>query len=389
MKQCRTFYRKKNKKIISDQNTEKMFKMAKNDKIIWTILSVCGLSFVSCHLKSCAKCFRTFFKLTFAFSLIYVLLINLVYMIKHNYKEGFCYLLLPVYSVLMWYCTYCKRKEISKVLLQCYRYQKKYNVFISIRYSYVTPLTVIILLSPLITSFLIEVMMDFETIKVTYWTLEFQVHNVIWKRIIVFNGHLFTLILCFCFPFYLTFALSILIYRYSQVLSGYNTLIQIQLQTKANDITETLKAFFSITKLVEKLNQAITILSFLIISYSLQSIFIIFLTIWFNDTSKLNAEGIISLIYYFMGGIVMILCYTICCSMIPEKLLQIKKTVSEFINECAYGQFITKQNMFYLKRIENEKVVYISVCGLFHFTRSFILSALGGMLTYGLLITNF
>lgn len=362
--------------------------MTKEDKILWKILSICGLNFVNCRLKSYEKCFRTFLKVTFTFSLIYVLLINLVFMTKINYKEGFFYLLLPVYSVLMWYFTYSKRKEISEVLFQCYRYQKKYNLFKCTRYSYVTPLTIIILISPIITSFLIEIMMDFETVEITYWTLEFQVNNVIWKRIIVFNGHFFMLILCFCFPFYLTFSLSVIIYRCSQVLSGYNTLIQIQLQTKANDITEVLKAFFGIMKLVEKLNQAITNLSFLIVSYSLQGTFIILLTISLEDIFTFNTENICALIYYFTGSVVMFLSYTICSSMIPEKLLQIKKTVREFINGCSYGQFITRQNIFYLKRIESEEIVYISVCGLFHLTRSFILSALGGLLTYGLLITS-
>lgn len=74
--------------------------------------------------------------------------------------------------------------------------------------------------------------------------------------------------------------------------------------------------------------------------------------------------------------------------MIPLNVIRIKNDVREFLNKYGYDNYKNKQCMYYLKRIENEEVVYVSVCGLFHLTRNVLLTALGAVLTYGLLITN-
>ena len=76
--------------------------------------------------------------------------------------------------------------------------------------------------------------------------------------------------------------------------------------------------------------------------------------------------------------------------MIPENLNKIRQTAREKINEqvfnlCAW----IPQNIFLcLRRIETEKLVYISVFGALRLTKSFILSAVGSIFTYDLLIIN-
>lgn len=361
--------------------------MPKEDKILWQILAISGLNFVNYRLGPYSKYFRLFLTITFIYSLIYVVLGNWIFIRKNHFKEGFFYLLLPVYCALMWYFTYSKRKEISEVLRQIYRYKKKYNIFKRPRFFYIVPFMIIILISPSLTCIAIQIIVNFETVEITYWSVDFQVTKIIWKRILVFNGTFLLTTLCVCFPFYLTFSVNTLLYRCSEVLSSYNTVFEIKPQTKANESAEILKDFFGIVKLVRKLNHAITNISFFIVLYGLQGTFTILLIISTEDMFKLKAEYLISVAYYSTSCIVMFVSYTICSSMISENMIQIR-TATDYINAWDYVQVFNRSNWFYLKRIESEEIVYISVCGLFRMTRGFIFSALGAVLTYGLLITS-
>ena len=139
-------------------------------------------------------------------------------------------------------------------------------------------------------------------------------------------------------------------------------------------------------KLMKKLNEAVQNLSFLIVFYCLYGIFLVLLTVSMDTTFKYSVAYISFVVLYSTLSITIFISYTICSSMIPENLIRIKDTVKDFVNGNSSRQFITKQTMFYLHRIENEESLHISACGLFNLTRSFILSALGAVLTYGLLI---
>lgn len=247
---------------------------------------------------------------------------------------------------------------------------------------------IIILISPSLTCIAIQIIVNFETVKITYWSLDFQVTKIIWKRILLFNGTFLLTTLCVCFPFCLTFSVNTLLYRCSEVLSSYNTAFEIMPQTKANESAEILKEYFGIVKLVRKLNHAITNVSFFIVLYGLQGTFTVLLIISMEDMFKFKKEYLITVTYYSTSCIVMFVSYTICSSTISENLIQIRRTATDYINAWDYGQVFNRSNWFYLKRIESEEIVYISVCGIFRMTRGFILSALGAVLTYGLLITS-
>lgn len=87
-------------------------------------------------------------------------------------------------------------------------------------------------------------------------------------------------------------------------------------------------------------------------------------------------------------SIVAIVALTIYGSMIPEHLAEIRNIVRDFLNCKGCNKLISKENLFYLHRIENQDVVHISACGLLFISRRFLLSIIGLMLTYGLLIIN-
>lgn len=359
--------------------------MIKRDKVLWQILALTGLNFINHRFRLHEKCFRIFFLITFPVSLIYYALLNLwIIRIKH-YKDGIAHLLQPVLSALIWYFAYSRKKVISDVLLQIYRYRKRYKN-INEKQPYIMPLTITILSSPYLMCIICQIIVDIEMETLKFWTFAFEVHSIIWKRVILLNGQILYSIFCIGFPFYLSFCLSVLFYRCAEMLSNYNIVLQIHLLTETNKNIEIFKIFFDIVKLLNKLNHAVTNLSLLIIVYGIEGIFHVLLNLNFHDELLFNIEYITSLLYYSMSSSVMFLSYTLCCSMIPENLMRIKNSAREFLNKYGYDQSITRESMFYLKRIESEKVVYISAGGLFRLTRSVILSGLGAVLSYGLLI---
>lgn len=250
------------------------------------------------------------------------------------------------------------------------------------------PFTIIILLSPYVMCIIYQITVNIEMENMHFWTFEFEVQSITWKRAILLNGNSLYFVYCVCFPFYLSFCLSILFYRCSEMLSNYNTVLQIHLLKKANENTKFLKTFFDIVKLLKNLNQAVTNLSFCIIFYGIEGIFSVLLGLLIDDALKFKIVYISIIVYYSMCSTVMFVSYTFCCSMIPENFMKIKNTAREFLNKYGFGQFITRESLFYLKRIESEKVVFISVSGLFLLTRSVLLSGLGAVLTYGLLIIS-
>lgn len=360
--------------------------MKRKEKILWQILALTGLNFIHHRLGPYGKCFRIFFIITFIFGLTYIALINFCITRSRNYKEGITYLLSPVFCALMWYFAYSRKKEISDVLLKIGNYRKKRDLKKS--RSYIMTLTIIILLGPFIMCIFNQMMLDLETDTMIYWTFQYQIRSKIFRRIIIFNGNLIYLIYCIAFPIYLTFCLNILFYRCSEMLFNYNAELQIELRLKANVNLEILKTFFEMTKLMKKLDQAVMNLSFLIVFYNLHAVFSVLLTMSIDGLYKFNTEHLSVVIFYFTFSTVMFVSYVICSSMVPENLIMIKSTVREFMNEYATFVHITKQNVFHLQRIENEEIVYMSACGLFHLTRSFILSAFGAIFSYGLLVTS-
>ncbi|GBN16418.1 hypothetical protein AVEN_256448-1 [Araneus ventricosus] len=77
------------------------------------------------------------------------------------------------------------------------------------------------------------------------------------------------------------------------------------------------------------------------------------------------------------------------CCRIPDYMLEIKKTIGSFIDERVKpDSFHGSEEIFHLCRIEKKHTIYLSAYGGIYFKRGFLFSALGAMLTYGLLISN-
>ncbi|KAG8199643.1 hypothetical protein JTE90_009474 [Oedothorax gibbosus] len=102
-----------------------------------------------------------------------------------------------------------------------------------------------------------------------------------------------------------------------------------------------------------------------------------------NDTARTVEVSVNALIC-----LTNFICLTLMSSRIPEELSEVKTIVGELIQKHKLKIKQKDEVLFLLNRIEKSEIIHLTACGLMDFERSFILSALGNVLTYGLLVFN-
>lgn len=362
--------------------------MPKTDNILWYILAVTGLTFGNYRLGAIAKCLRIIFIAGFGIIRLYFAVNIMCGIGSESYKISLSSIMFLFYTALMWYFAYSKRKSISNVISEVYRRSKRYNNSKAPLKHVLVLLTLTILICPFFLCLVIGIIENLETVDVSGWLLGYNIQDKIWKRIILLSAFLAIFIFDSGFSYFLTISICVIFYRCSKLISSYNRSLQNELRTKFIINIAHFSEFFQFVKILRDLNKTFQHLSFLIIIYNMQKLFIVLLHSTQGDIYNASLFGILLLLYSGICSIIMIVALTICSSLIPESLIEIKTVVRDYINDPNYTYTISKRNLFYLNRLECEDIVHISACGMFQLTRGFILSALGLMITYGLLFIN-
>lgn len=325
----------------------------------------------------------------FFVSLTYLVVVAVSSLWEYSFKDSLTYVLSPISSCILWYFAYSRKRAISNVVMEIYRYRKGY--FSSNKTIHCTIITLTII-QPALDIFLYVIThftMDFET-GLDFWAFGYKINNKLFFRLLLFYAKFADFAFCAGFIFYLTICICLLFRRCSDILSEYKKFFVFLLQKdRAKTDSSYLSDYFCVVKLLLKLSKTFSHISFLIIAHYLTSIFSSIL-IMSTDIMYLkeNPFYFVTILYYTIRNIVAIVAFTVCSSLIPEHLIEIKTLVKCFLNCYPYNDHVSKRNLFYLKRIENQDIVHISACGLLYVSRSFILSAIGLMLTYGLIIFN-
>ena len=362
--------------------------MVEAEHLLWTILTLNGLNFFNYRIGPVKKCLRVFYMIGFSISLLYFTALELYFIKRNINKESIANSLLVIYSGIMWFLSYSNKKDISYVTLQIYKQRQHYkNPNKTVAYMVIAFIISMLLLFG--ASCILKLTLDFENFDVSQFTYGFEIQNDIWKRVFILYFEFANFAFFTAFPLYLTLFICVLFYRCSEVLKGYNINLRTQLRRNVTEILPKCIMFFYMVKLLRKLTKSFRNLSFFVILYNLHQIISIIISIDPVAMSEMKVIHIIHVGYYGTCSIVMIAVFTMSSSKIPENFVEIKTTVRYFISTYSFKRFIPKQTLFHLKRIENEDTVYITVCDMFHVTRGYILSSLGLMLTYGLLIINF
>ncbi|GFT70373.1 uncharacterized protein NPIL_247141 [Nephila pilipes] len=87
-------------------------------------------------------------------------------------------------------------------------------------------------------------------------------------------------------------------------------------------------------------------------------------------------------------GLIILCSLSIYNTKIPELMVQIKTEAGLLIDKHKFDNLFGGKEMFLLYRMEKKDEIYMSACGAVYFKRSFLISALGALFTYGLVIYN-
>ncbi|GBM43065.1 hypothetical protein AVEN_126155-1 [Araneus ventricosus] len=219
-----------------------------------------------------------------------------------------------------------------------------------------------------------------------FWALRYKLNDKTYRRVINLIGSYSYFIVYMQFPSIIVLLMCVLIYRYGLHLSYFNDhLKRMEFYLKTEEYIDILKHYDVIE---ENLHFLKTTLS--------TPLFIALLHSYFNLYSALSVvlNGKI-MIYMFVElgcnvftGIVLLTLLTIYSSKIPNYMKKIKNTVGFLINKHEQSNLRNEKEIRILKRMEQKEIMYLSACGMIDFKKSFLLTAFGTLLTYGLLIVN-
>lgn len=354
------------------------------EKFLWKVLSIMGINLSNCSLKPYEKCLSFVFKL-FSCMLIIHWSISIAFnSIKSVKIVGLIYYTLGMQSVLIYIFLKIKEKSISGIVQKLFSYNKRFATSGKRPWLFHTFVVSIILL-PGVISFVLTVI---ENRNILFYTFGNTTKNRILHQIIAFYGDFIYYSTC-TFTAFVSFSLSRIFYRWGKALGFYNRLLKSYFKDKKLLVknSDFLKEYFFIVKTLQKLSQSLSYPSFIIVFCGLGMIFIsLYNIVLVEDKKIISTPGyIIQFVFNCVCGFLMLMSYGLSCSMIPEKLTEIRKTVNDYLNTCGNNHLFPRDILFYLQRIEKAEIVVITSGGIFQFSRKFIFSALGTTLTYVLL----
>lgn len=364
--------------------------MLRKDKVLWHIMAIIGINIARLQLKAREKCISTLFKFVIFIMIGNWLSAGIFCVFTSFIIGGLNQICLCGFIILTWYFVNKKKKGLSKIVSQLYLYQIRYEAVTNPHSNILNIAIIATLIVLTVAVILLPFIIKFDAIVVGFFTYGYRLQSQTLKHFFQFYSFL-TYYTCCSIFLLITFSLSVIFFRFSETLQVLNTLLGLKLYTKNNCKSEEFFVdLFLIIKILRKLNHLLAYPSFFIIACGLQMLFTtLYLTI--NVKRALLQFGLLvgELIFNFISGLLIIVIYTTCCSMVSENLIKIKETAQEQLNEKCFRNSLPQNILMYLKIIEREDTLYISACGMFHFTRGFILTTIGITLTYGLFLINF
>lgn len=359
----------------------------RKDKILWYVLALIGINISKFQLGTRNRCLSVTVQCVLSLLMINWFSAGIVCSVTNSMMAGFFHTSLSGFTGLMWYFLKKKKNVIAKIIMQLNEYQNRYDAAVSIDSYFITIGTILLILLPLIAPLVVYFTIEFDASVIQFFTYGYKLSNNILKSFFMFYSVIMYSTCCNIFVL-ITVSLSLIFYKFTKLLKSFNKSLQLNFVTiEHHGNIELFTDFFAVLKLLQKLNHVLAYPSFLIVVYGLQIIFTsFFLVLSMRETLALHTLISLQLAFNFVCGTFLITIYTICCSMVPDVLNDIKDSAQDILNKYGINYFLSEDDSFYLKEIEKEDALHISACGMFHFTRSFILTAIGFTFTYAMLI---
>ncbi|GBN83768.1 hypothetical protein AVEN_116946-1 [Araneus ventricosus] len=216
------------------------------------------------------------------------------------------------------------------------------------------------------------------------WTFGQTIGNPMCQKVVIFIGlHIYITV---SIEFLCDTILSIcgLIKHCRQYILKYsNNLKSLDFNTLSNKHVGILKDYNIMEKNILHLKEILSVPSFLILACCF---FNLYVALNYGLEEDRLSDIIIEFVASVFVGIAGITLMVIYSSQIPENMMKIKAAAGHLIEKYQLSVFNGGKVYCTLDRIEKKEVIFLTACGVVDFKKSFLLTASGALLTYGLLI---
>lgn len=354
---------------------------------LWILLKI---NYIKCnltvqHVFTWYACFST---VVFHIIGIYQISIACISgMLQIDIKVSVVYLIMGITIFAFWY-SLLKEKKKLRCLINLMNSQQ--DLLISNNNGNQTTLKcafVSIFVLPFLLGYLFAFSFNENQGIAEYWTYGVSVPNKRLRLTIrVFFSYIY-FVFNMEYPCLIIFSMCLLMVRCGSYLELYYKRFQsLNINVKTASDLDIMKGYFCMIKIVQTLRDTLSIPLFAALTISLLNLYVtlstslLLKTISFSYILELTCSG--------STGIVTLFSITLCGARIPEFMSKIKEKVGNLLNENTKYKKDT-EFMYLLCRIGKSDVIQLSACGIVKLQRSFLISAIAGLLTYGLLILNF
>ncbi|GFQ86376.1 uncharacterized protein TNCT_712051 [Trichonephila clavata] len=185
------------------------------------------------------------------------------------------------------------------------------------------------------------------------------------------------------YPFLFTVSICILIHRYGLLLLQFNnTLKTADFSVMSIKCVDIINDYARIEKKIRLLSEVFSVPLFVMLVVSFFDLYIA-MFIYLKTNSPFNWPEIFLNAF---TSLVILFSLALCGSKIPEYMLQIQKTAKLLINKCDVSHSEGVKQLYLLRRILKNDVIYLSAGGMVDLKKSLLLSAAGTFFTYGMLL---
>ncbi|GBN58832.1 hypothetical protein AVEN_122493-1 [Araneus ventricosus] len=218
-----------------------------------------------------------------------------------------------------------------------------------------------------------------------YWTYRQKIDKNKYRFVVGWFGTYAFHVVCMEYPCIITFSMSILMQQCEGILLQFQKNIKNAKFSTPAQYYRMLNDYNTIEDKILLLQAIMSKPLFLILSIGFLSFYSSFMAFFLVEYDAYDLTEVVSNCFTATTIIVSVTIYR---SRIPERILEIKRTIRSVIDEQKAANQMIEREISALVRIEQKEVVHLTACGLVYLERTFLLSAFGTVFTYGLLISN-
>ncbi|GFQ99628.1 uncharacterized protein TNCT_200311 [Trichonephila clavata] len=338
--------------------------------------------FIQRFMRRFSYCASVTFHLFTAY--MFIALAVHVYYHRH-FRSGFFYLFINISVIVLWYSMLFQRRKTKDLLIFLESHAQISGKFLMKSHLVLSNLIFFIMcvLPTLLAIFYVYRVHESKR-TVTFWMLNYEFQE---KKYLVFGafvGGFVYYIINMAYPFLFTVSICILIHRYGLLLLQFNNVLKTAdfsvMSIKCVDI---INDYTRIEKKIRLLSEVFSVPLFVMLMISFFDLYIAMFLYLRTNSPFVNWPEIF---LNALTSLVILFSLTLFGSKIPEYMLQIQKTAKLLINKCDVSRSEGVKQLYLLRRILKNDVIYLSVGGMVDLKKSLLLSAAGTFFTYGLLL---